>query len=72
MSLLRVSARDFVRFQPDGGIWVTLGIITWDTVGTAEQDFWGNWSITTDVSPDPSGPDSSDEFPRWTQSINAH
>jgi hypothetical protein len=70
--IVNLSARDFVRFQPDGGIYVTLGIVTWDTVGTAEQSFSGNWSITTDTTPDPSGPDSSDVFPVWTQSVNAH
>jgi hypothetical protein len=71
-NIVNLSARDFVRFQPDGGIYVTLGIVTWDTVGTAEQSFLGNWSITTDTTPDPSGPDSSDAFPVWTQSITAH
>jgi hypothetical protein len=73
-NIVNLSARDFVRFQPDGdgSIYVTLGIVTWDTVGTAEQSFLGNWSITTDTTPDPSGPDSSDEFPVWTQSITAH
>ncbi len=66
-----ISARDFVRFKPDGdgSIYVTLGIVTWDAIGTAEIDSWGDWILTTDVSPDPSGPDSSDEFPKWTQTI---
>jgi hypothetical protein len=66
-NVVRLSCRDFVRFKPDGdGIWVTLGVVTWNTVGVAEQDFWGTWTITTDSTPGPAGPDASDEFPRWT------
>ena len=73
-NIVNLSCRDFIRFKPDGddSIWVTLGIVTWDTVGTAEQDFWGNWTKTTDVTPAPSGPDRLDTFPIWTQSVTAH
>jgi hypothetical protein len=73
-NIVNLSCSDFVRFQPDGAnsIYVTLGIVTWDTVGTAEQSLSGYWSITTDTTPDPSGPDSSDTFPVWTQIIDAH
>jgi hypothetical protein len=65
-NIVNLSARDFVRFQPSGGIYVTLGITTWDTVGIA-HDAFGVWSITTDATTGPNGPDSSDEFPVWTQ-----
>jgi len=60
-----LSSQDFVRFQPGGGIYVTLGIVTWDTVGTA-QTFGGDWSITDDATSGPNCPDGSDEFPLWT------
>jgi uncharacterized Zn-binding protein involved in type VI secretion len=70
-NIINISARDFVRFQPDGvnSIWVTLGIVTWDAVGIAEQDTFGNWSLTSGVSSDPSGPANSTEFPTWTQTV---
>jgi hypothetical protein len=66
-NIVSLSARDFARFQPDGGIPVTLGIVTWETVGVAEQDFWGNWTKTADSTTGPNGPDTSDEFPVWTK-----
>jgi hypothetical protein len=60
------SCRDFVRFQPDGGIPVTLGIVRWHTLGIAEELVPGiDWFITTDDTPPPQGPDSSDEWPLW-------
>jgi len=70
-NIVSITATDYVRFKPDGSnsIYVTLGIVTWDAVGIAEQDFWGNWTITTDESPDPSGPDNSDTFPVWTKIV---
>lgn len=60
-----LSCRDFVRFRPNGGIWVTLGIATWETVGAA-QTILGDWYITDDQTTGPDGPDDSDEFPIWT------
>jgi hypothetical protein len=74
-NIVNISAQDFILFQPYGNnsIWVTLGIVTWDAVGTAEQASTNvSWTLTTDVSPDPSGPDNSDTFPVWTQSITTH
>ena len=60
-----LSCRDFVRFAPNGGIPVTLGILQWHTVGLAQR-FAGGWIILEDHdTPDPTGPDKSDEFPRW-------
>jgi hypothetical protein len=64
-NVVDLSCRDFVRFKPDGGIWVTLGIVTWETVGIA-QTILGVWEITDDETTDPNGPDSSDELPEWT------
>jgi hypothetical protein len=60
-----LSCRDFVRFQPNGGIWVTLGIVTWETVGIAQMVF-EDWYLTDSATSGPNGPDSSDEFPVWT------
>jgi hypothetical protein len=61
-----LSCRDFVRFQPDGGIFVTLGIVTWETAGTA-QTWGGVWYIMDQGTSVPNGPDASDEFPAWTK-----
>ncbi len=72
---MSLSARDFIRFQPDGAnsIWVTLGIIHWYTVGTAEQDLLGNWSITSDATTTPpAGPNSSDELPVWRYIVHSN
>ena len=63
-NIVSLSARDFARFQPSGGIPVTLGIVTWETVGVA-NDLFGVWSITTDATTGPTGPNNSDEFPVW-------
>jgi len=66
-NIVNLSARDFVRFQPDGGIWVTLGITTWKTVGIAQQPTLGFvWEKADDATIGPNGPDASDEFPVWT------
>lgn len=63
-----ISARDFIRFQPSGGIWVTLGIVRWNTHGTAETILVPDhdWNMTSEYTSPPIGPDSSDEFPHWT------
>lgn len=67
--IVSLSCRDFVRFKPDGddSIWVTLGIVSWHTNGRADQDILSIWTITDDSTPDPSDPDDSDEFPKWTK-----
>jgi hypothetical protein len=67
-NIVSLSCRDFARFQPDGGIPVTLGIVTWETVGVAETLLIpsSDWRITEDETTGPDGPDGSDEFPRWT------
>ena len=68
-NMVGLSSRDFVRFQPDGGIFVTLGIVTWETYGIANTLFWPDvddtWYIQDQGTSGPSGPDSSDEFPVW-------
>jgi hypothetical protein len=73
-NLVSLSARDFVRFLPDGtgSIWVTLGITRWETVGIAEQDIWTNWSITEDATTGPDALDTSDEFPIWLETVTTH
>jgi hypothetical protein len=70
-NIVNLSSRDFVRFQPVGGIPVTVGIVTWDTVGVAETILVpdDDWHITTDATTGPNGPDSSDEFPVWTKNV---
>jgi hypothetical protein len=67
-NIVSLSCRDFVRFQPVGGIPVTLGILTWETVGVAETLLIpsSDWNITEDATTGPNGPDGSDEFPVWT------
>jgi hypothetical protein len=67
-NIVSLSARDFVRFTPSCGIPVTLGILTWETVGVAQEllGSWPYWEITEDETTGPDGPDSSDEFPKWT------
>jgi hypothetical protein len=53
----------YVRFQPDGGIPVTIGIVDWGWVGDAEKS-GGVWSLVTGTL---SGPrhNSDDSFPLW-------
>jgi hypothetical protein len=65
-NIVSLSCRDFIRFQPSGGIYVTLGIATWDTVGVAHNLF-GIWSIdsSSTATTGPDGPNNSDEFPVW-------
>jgi hypothetical protein len=67
-NIVSLSCRDFVRFQPGGGIPVTLGVVTWETVGVAETLLIpsSEWRITEDETTGPDGPDGSDEFPKWT------
>ena len=73
-NIVSLSSQRLCRFQPDGGIPVTLGIIHWETVGVAEQDIWGHWAITEDATsvPDGDGPDRSDEFPVWKKTVGLH
>jgi hypothetical protein len=62
-----ISARDFVQFCPDGGISVTLGIVTWNASATARQySMFGDWFIQNPTISGPTGPNASDEFPVWT------
>ncbi len=67
---LKGQFRDYVRFRPNGvaSIFVTLGIVTWEMHAVAERvEFSGVWELTTDSHPAPVGPDTSDEFPVWTE-----
>jgi hypothetical protein len=65
-NFVTLSCRDFVRFAPNGGIYVTLGIVTWNTDGTAEfVSPPSNWGITSQYTSPPIGPDGSDQFPVW-------
>jgi hypothetical protein len=69
-----ISARDFVQFCPGGGgIYVTLGIATWNASATARQySMYGDWFIQNPTISGPIGPDTSDAFPLWTQIRAAH
>ncbi len=60
---ISLSCRVVVRFAPGGGIPVTLGIMRWHTEGVAQNAVV--WIITEDDTPDPIGPDNSDDFPHW-------
>jgi hypothetical protein len=66
-NVVNLSARDFLRFKPDGGIWVTVAIWTWETVGCAEENMLYQWRRSIDLT---TGPNSSiigsDELPMWT------
>ena len=55
---------DYVRFQPDGGIPVTIGRIDWGWHGKATKSS-GAWSLTTSTSYINSPDTSDDSFPTW-------
>jgi hypothetical protein len=53
---------DYLRFAPDGGIWVTLGTNGWHMDGSA---CWGIGPTYTNIAP-ASPITDSDKFPLWT------
>jgi hypothetical protein len=55
------SFQDYCRFKPDGGIFVTLGIINWSCDGESPYA----WFLSINSVTGPLGPDSSDAFPIW-------
>jgi hypothetical protein len=60
---------DYIMFQPTntpGSIYVTLGIVTWNIDGLITNTPAG-WTFVTTNTPDPVGPDNSDQFPFYTQ-----
>ncbi len=70
-NVIILTARDFVRFCPQGSgsIYVTLGIVNWQTMGVAQRFGSCYWIITTDITTGPDRPDNSDEFPKWVSFI---
>jgi hypothetical protein len=61
---------DYIRFNPNtpGSIYVTLGTVTWNIDGKiAYQGSPPSWQLVIDSTPDPVGPDDSDQFPFYTQ-----
>ncbi len=52
---------DYVRFMPNGGIWVTLGLVNWNMDGAA-CIITGQ---TRGIIPPASGPADTDAFPLW-------
>jgi hypothetical protein len=50
-----------LHLQPDGGIPVTLGIVTWSCDGESPS----SGVLSTNSVTGPSGPDGSDDFPVW-------
>jgi hypothetical protein len=61
---------DYIRFNPNtsGSIYVTLGTVTWNIDGKiAYQGSPLGWQFVTESTPDPVGPDDSDQFPFYTQ-----
>jgi len=57
----KASFKDYCMFQPDGGIPVTIGIVTWSCDG--ESPSAGVLSTNSVIGP--SSPDGSDNFPVW-------
>lgn len=60
---------DYIMFQPTntpGSIYVTLGIVTWNVDGLITNAPTG-WTFITTNTPDPVGPNNSDQFPFYTQ-----
>jgi len=53
--------KDYLRFQPDGGIWVTIATVDWHMNGDACLA----GGILPDDLPPASPPVDSDAFPLW-------
>jgi hypothetical protein len=67
---LKGSFQDYIRFCPDAGnagdnIFVTLGIVTWRINATATSPLINLIIISPSETPDPTGPDNSNNFPIW-------
>jgi hypothetical protein len=63
----------YVQFQPDGGIPITIGIVTWGWHGKATADDSGVWSLNIqDITP-PFLYSDDDTFPEWSNIfLNTH
>ena len=55
---------DYVRFQPDGGIPITIGRVDWGWHGKATKS-GGMWSLVTATYYGPTLDSSDDAFPVW-------
>jgi len=55
---------DYVRFQPDGGIPITIGCVDWGWHGKATKSS-GVWSLVTATDYGPTLDSSDDSFPTW-------
>jgi len=56
---------DYVRFKPNGGIWVTLGLVNWNMDGAACIIT----GTTKGIIPPASGPVDTDAFPLWLYNL---
>ena len=58
---------DFIRFQPSGGIYVTLGTVSWGLHGTSDFSSTINDNVTNSGSSQhiDSTPSTSNQFPQW-------
>jgi hypothetical protein len=54
--------KDYCMFKPECGIYVNLGIATWNCDGESPS----SGVLTTNLIAGPFGPDNSDEFPVWS------
>jgi hypothetical protein len=43
---LNESFKDYVMYQPPGGIWVPMGYFTWKINATASKRFTGRWTVS--------------------------
>jgi hypothetical protein len=61
---------DYIRFSPNtpGSIYVTLGIVTWNMDGAITHTGTPpSWTFVITNTPDPVGPNTSDQFPFYTR-----
>ncbi|MDB6021955.1 MAG: hypothetical protein JWQ04_1812, partial [Pedosphaera sp.] len=66
---IKGSFKDYIRFRPNVGntndnIYITLGIVSWSMNATATN----STTISPNDTPDPVGPDNSNDFPFWNSS----
>lgn len=64
---LQMSFTCYLRFKPTGGIWVTLGVTSWNIHGEAKYSSTTGWSLIQNTINPPTTLTDSTAFPFWTE-----
>jgi hypothetical protein len=65
------SFKTYVMYQPEGGVWVPLQMLSWQWSGTAEIGNNGIWQITSQAFISDNSATNTDDPPQWQAKVTS-